>query len=78
VVFQRNDKTTQYELFYYGLLEVLEAEQSRELVYELLRWYDKYVVGFLVINVAFRLNDTCLGNSSLDKKLPRNQDPIVH
>ena len=55
MTFQRNDKTTQYELFYYGLLDVLEAEQSHELVDELLRWYDKCVVRFLVFNVVFML-----------------------
>ncbi|KAF8528608.1 hypothetical protein JB92DRAFT_773097 [Gautieria morchelliformis] len=39
--FQKNDRTSNNQLFYYGLLEVLEAVESQEQVWELLQWYDR-------------------------------------
>ena len=39
--FQRNDKISQNEAFYYGLLEILEASEAKEQVSELIRWYNK-------------------------------------
>ncbi|KAF8505102.1 hypothetical protein JB92DRAFT_3122720 [Gautieria morchelliformis] len=39
--FQKNDRTSNNQLFYYGLLEVLEVVESQEQVRELLQWYDR-------------------------------------
>ncbi|KAF8525440.1 hypothetical protein JB92DRAFT_2784212 [Gautieria morchelliformis] len=39
--FQKNDRKSNNQLFYYGLLEVLEAIESQEQVRELLQWYDR-------------------------------------
>jgi len=39
--FHKNNRTTHNQLFYYGLLEIMEADEAKPQVNELIQWYNR-------------------------------------
>jgi Family of unknown function (DUF6698) len=76
MTFQKREKTTHNEMFYYGLLEVLEADQAKGKVCELLCWYNRYVLIYSYIEFTL-LTPEPLANFSLDFRPPLTQLQIV-
>ncbi|KAG2091808.1 uncharacterized protein F5147DRAFT_748065 [Suillus discolor] len=51
-VFSRTDTTTDSETFYHSLLDLLEDPEESKEVHELLTWWNRYVITFIVLQIG--------------------------